>query len=141
VSDIKAAHAELAGHSVDIGEQFHASAACSTMPAEKVASAARIRSGTVTPRSPRSAIRTATAGCSRRSPHDCPDVWTRTIPHSPRRQSLRPHSDVRPLHTASIKNGPASKMRTGRTGTPCTSSGSRPASRCVGLGPVPAMQS
>ena len=36
------------------------------------------RSGAATARSPRSAIRTATAGCSRRSPRACPDASTRT---------------------------------------------------------------
>ena len=83
-------------------------------------SAARIRSGAVTPRSPRSAIRTATAGCCRRSPRDCPDAWTRTTRHSPRRPSSRARSDVRRPRTASTRSGPASEMQTGRTGTPST---------------------
>jgi catechol 2,3-dioxygenase-like lactoylglutathione lyase family enzyme len=34
-------------------------------------------------RSPRSAIRTAMAGCSRKSPRDCPDAWIRRVRHSP----------------------------------------------------------
>ena len=72
--------------------------------------------------SPRSAIRTATAGCSRRSPRGCPDASTRTTRPSPRRPSLRPRSGVRRPRMASTRSGPAaSTMRTGRTGTPNTS--------------------
>ena len=37
VSDIKAAHAELAGHSVDIGEQFHAVGGVFHQPARRAA--------------------------------------------------------------------------------------------------------
>ena len=70
-------------------------------------SAARIRSGAATARSPRSAIRTATAGCCRRSPRDCPDAWTRTTRHSPRRLSSRARSAVRRPRTASTRSGPA----------------------------------
>ena len=99
-------------------------------PGEAPRRAARIRSGAVTPRTPRSAIRTATAGCCRRSPRDCPDAWTRTTRHSPRQLSSRARSAVRRPRTASTRSGPANEMRTGPTGTPSTSSGSRPASRC-----------
>jgi catechol 2,3-dioxygenase-like lactoylglutathione lyase family enzyme len=53
------------------------------------------------------------AGCSRRSPCDCPDAWTRTTRHSPRRPSSRPRSAERRLRTASTRSGPATKMRTG----------------------------
>ncbi len=94
------------------------------------ASAARIPSTAATARSPRSKIRTAMAGCSRRSPRDCPDASTRTIRHSPHRPSLRPRSGVQRPRTASTRNGPVGTMRTGPTGTPTTSFGSRPASRC-----------
>ncbi len=45
-------------------------AAYSTMPARKAESAAQIRNEKVTPHTPRSAIRMATAGCSKRSPRD-----------------------------------------------------------------------
>ena len=75
------------------------------LPAGRPPSAARIRRGAATPRSPRSAIRTATAGCSRRSPCDCPDAWTRTTRHSPRRPSSRPRSDVRRPRMASTRSG------------------------------------
>src|SRR5918994_2038984 len=53
------------------------SAKCSTVPSAKAPSAAQIRRGAVTTRTPRSAIRTATNGCCRRSLCDCPDAWTR----------------------------------------------------------------
>ena len=96
----------------------------------KAARAAPIRRGAATARSPRSAIRTAMAGCSRRSPRGCPAGWTRTPRHSPPRPSLRPRCGVRRPRTASTRSGPASMTRTGRTGTPSTSSGSRPARSC-----------
>ena len=70
------ARAELVDRGVEVSELFH-DVGGATTPAGKAVSAARIRSDEVTPRSPRSAIRTATAGCSRRSPCDCPDAWTR----------------------------------------------------------------
>ena len=60
------------------------------------------------------------AGCCRRSPRDCPDAWTRTTRHSPRPLSSRARSAVRRPRTASTRSGPASAMRTGRTGTPRT---------------------
>ena len=80
VSDIEAARAELS---------LAAStwARCSTVPPGKTPAAARIRRGEATPRTRRSAIRTATAGCSRRSPRDCPGAWTPTRRHSRRRVS------------------------------------------------------
>jgi catechol 2,3-dioxygenase-like lactoylglutathione lyase family enzyme len=59
-----------------------------------------------------------------------PDAWTPTTRHSPRRPSSRPRSDVRRPRTASTRSGSASMMRTGRIGTPSTSSGSRPARSC-----------
>ena len=107
VSDIEAARAELVDRGVEVSEVFHRAGP------GKPPSAAGIRSGTVTPRSPRSAIRTATAGCCRRSPRDCPDAWTRTTRHSPRQLSSRARSAVRRPRTASTRSGPASEMRTG----------------------------
>src|SRR6266403_1391067 len=118
------------------------SARCSTAPATctlawmspiclgGAGSAGRIPTAAATARSPRSKIRTAMAGCSRRSPRDCPDAWTPTTRHSPRRLNSRARSGVRRPRMASTRSGPAGTMRTGRTGTPTTSSGSRPASRC-----------
>ena len=135
VSDMKAARDELVGRA-------SRSARCSTTPATCTPArtsptcsggsglAVRIPSIAAIARTPRSAIRTAMAGCSRRSPCDCPDAWTRTTRHSPRQLSSRPRSDVRRLRMASTRCGPGSEMRTGPTGTPSTSSGSKPASRC-----------
>src|SRR5882672_1874356 len=83
-----------------------------------------------TARSPPSRIRTATAGCSRRSLRDCPDASTRRARHSPPRLISWPRSNAQRRRMASTRSGPASTMRTGPTGTPTTSSGSRPASPC-----------
>jgi catechol 2,3-dioxygenase-like lactoylglutathione lyase family enzyme len=60
VSDIEAARDELLRRGIEISEPFH----------DAGGSAAQIRSEKVTPRTPRSAIPTAMAGCSRRSPCD-----------------------------------------------------------------------
>ena len=92
--------------------------------------AAWIRRGAATPPTPRSATRTATAGCCRRSPPDCPDAWTRTRRASPRLPSSPARSAARRPRMASTRRAPASGMRTGRTGTPRTWWRSRPASRC-----------
>ena len=96
----------------------------------KAPRAARTRRGAATPRTPRSAIRTATSGCCRRSPRDCPDAWTLTTRHSPRQPSSPQRSAVRRSPTAPTKSVSASEMRTGPTGTPSTLFASRPASRC-----------
>ena len=61
VNDIEAARAELFNRGVSVSEVFHRVA-----PSRTAASADRIRSGAVTRHSPRSAIRTATPGWSRR---------------------------------------------------------------------------
>ena len=58
VSDIEAARAELVDRGVDVSDVFHRAG-----PGKPPLSG-RIRSGAVTSRTPRSAIRTATAGCS-----------------------------------------------------------------------------
>ena len=90
--------------------------------------AAGIRSGAATSRTPRSTIRTATAGCCRRSPRGSPDGWTRTRRRSPRWPTWRARSGARRPRTASTRSGPAGgMMRTGRTGTPSTWWRSRPA--------------
>ena len=101
VSDIEAARAELVDRGVEVSEVFHRAG-----PGQPPVSGP-IRSGAATPRSPRSAIRTATAGCCRRSPRDCPDAWTRTTRRSPRRPSSR-----RALRRAAAAHGEHEK-RTG----------------------------
>ena len=124
VSDIVAARAELIGRGVNVSEVFHRAGRDSRRSMD------RIRSGAATSPMPPSAIPTGTAGCCRRSPCDCPDALMHTTRHSPRRLSSRPLSAVRRPRTASTRSGPASTMRTGPTGTPSTSSGSRPARSC-----------
>ena len=72
VTDIEAARVELVGRDVDVSDVFHRAVQASRL------SMVRIRSGAVTPRSPRSTIPTETAGCFRKLPCDCPDAWTPT---------------------------------------------------------------
>jgi catechol 2,3-dioxygenase-like lactoylglutathione lyase family enzyme len=80
VSDIEAARNEIVARGVDVSEVFHSEtpALSSSPTARTVASAAPRPVTPATARSPRSAIRTATAGCSRRSRRGFPDedsVW------------------------------------------------------------------
>jgi catechol 2,3-dioxygenase-like lactoylglutathione lyase family enzyme len=65
VSDIQAARDELVGRGVEVSEIFHPRTARPAVPIPSIAA---------TPRSSGSAIRTATAGCSRRSPPASPDA-------------------------------------------------------------------
>ena len=83
VSDIKDARDELLRRGVGISEVFHDAGdvhAGADGPTCSGGSglAVRIPTTAATARTPRSAIRTATAGCCRKSPCDCPDGWTRT---------------------------------------------------------------
>ena len=73
-----------------------------------------------TARSPRSAIRTATAGCSRRSRRGCPAASTPRRRPSPRRAIWRARFDVRRPPTASTRSASGIATRTGQTGTPRT---------------------
>ena len=77
VSDIEAARKELLSRGVKVSEAFHGGATCTPAPTSLTCSgasgsAARIPNVAATSRWPRSAIRTATAGCSRRSPTRLP---------------------------------------------------------------------
>jgi catechol 2,3-dioxygenase-like lactoylglutathione lyase family enzyme len=79
VSDIAAARAQLLARGVGISELFHDAGGVYEGPDQPFcsgvgASVVSIPSIAATARSPRSAIPTATAGCSRRSPRDCPDA-------------------------------------------------------------------
>ena len=112
VSDIKAARKELLGRGVAVSEVFHDAGDVHAGPDEPyLFGRLRVNGPDAEHRSYRSfasfRIRTAMAGCSRRSPRDCPDAWTRTTRHSPRRPSSRPRSDVRRPRTASTRSGPA----------------------------------
>ena len=80
--------------------------------------------------SPRSAIRTATAGCCRRSRPGCPAGSTRPRRRSGRRAIWRARCGVRRPPTASTRSAPGSATRTGPTGTPRTWWLSRPGPSC-----------
>jgi predicted enzyme related to lactoylglutathione lyase len=89
VSDIEAARNQLLGCGVKSARSSIPPVTCT--PArmsptwlDDAAPADRIPNAAPTTPTPRSAIPTATAGCSRRSPRDCLDAWKAT-PHSPRR--------------------------------------------------------
>ena len=110
VSDIEAARNELLVAASRSARCFTTPAA--SMPARTSptclggsGSAVRTPSIAATARLPRSTIRMATAGCSRRSPRDCPDAWTRTTRRSPRRPSSRARFDVRRPRMASTRSG------------------------------------
>ncbi|MGX1068709.1 putative enzyme related to lactoylglutathione lyase [Bradyrhizobium diazoefficiens] len=136
VSDLEAARQDLLGRGIAVSEPFHGGGAtfmpgrtnhtCSAVSG----SAVLTRSAAATAPSPRSAIPTAMAGCSRRSPHDCPDASPQTARISPRRPIWRRHCAARRWRMASMRSEPADTTTTGRTGTPTTSCASRPVSRC-----------
>ena len=80
---------------------------------------------------PRSAIRTATNGCCRRSPPGSRAGSTRTRRASPPHRIWRARCGARRPPTASTRRArAASEMRTGPTGTPRTWWRSRPARSC-----------
>ena len=114
VSDIEAARDELLGRGVEVSEVFHDAAACTLARTSPiclggVGPAVRIPSMAATARLPRSVIRTATAGCSRRSRRGCP------VASTPRRRPSRPRTIWRARFgvprppTASTRSGPASR--------------------------------
>ncbi len=84
VSDIEAARKELVARSVEVSEVFHDAGPSTLARTSPIClagsgSAVGIPSNAATARLPRSAIRTATAGCSRKSRRDFPDedsAWT-----------------------------------------------------------------
>ena len=109
VSDIGAARDALLGRGVEISDVFDGAGTCTPARTSLTCSggsgsAGRIPSMAAIARSPRSAIPTAMAGCSRRLLSDCPDAWTRTARHLRRRLSSRMRCDVRPQRTASTRS-------------------------------------
>jgi catechol 2,3-dioxygenase-like lactoylglutathione lyase family enzyme len=134
VSDIKAARDKLLGRGVEVSEVFHG--------------AGDVYAGTDEPylfgrlrvSGPDPERRSYRSFASFKDPDGngwlfqevtarLPGRWTRTPP-SPRRLSSRPRFDVRRPRTASTRSGSAGTMRTGQTGMPSTSFGSRPARSC-----------
>ena len=73
VSDIEAARAELVGRGADVSEIFHRAG-----PGQPAVSGPRSRAAQLRLVCHLQQIRTAMAGCCRRSPFDCPGAWTRT---------------------------------------------------------------
>ncbi len=115
---------------VEVSEVFHDAGGVFHHAGERPRQRPGSRAAQLRARSPRSAIRTATAGCSRRSPRGCPDASTRRHDLHLAGRARGARCGVRRPRTASTRSGPASRMRTGRTGTPSTSSGSSPDSPC-----------
>jgi catechol 2,3-dioxygenase-like lactoylglutathione lyase family enzyme len=110
VSDIEAARTELFARGVELSEPFH-DAGDAHAGADEPYLFGRIRVAGPDPehRSYRSFAsftdRDGTAGCSRKSPRDCPDAWTRRARHSPAQLSLQWRSDAPRPHTASTRRG------------------------------------
>ena len=116
VSDIEAARDELLGRGVKISEVFHDAGGVYAGTDEPYClggsgSAVRIPSIAATARSPRSVIRTATAGCSRRSRRGCPVASTPRRRPSRRRTIWRARFGVRRLPTASTRSAPGAARR------------------------------
>jgi catechol 2,3-dioxygenase-like lactoylglutathione lyase family enzyme len=110
VSDVEAARKELVGCGMEISEVFHDAAGVHAGPDEpylfgRVRVSVRSPSIAATARSPRSAIRTAMAGCSRSSPIERPGAWRRTPRHSARRRTSRLRCGERRPRTASTRSG------------------------------------
>ena len=93
-------------------------------------SAVRIPRIAATSRSPRSKIRTATAGCSSRSRRGCPVASALRRRPSRRRTIWRARSGVRRPRTASMRSASATQIRTGPTGTPSTWCANKPGRSC-----------
>ena len=122
VSDIEAARDELVARGVEVSEVFHAGTPGAQFQPDgtTVASAGPRPITPATAPSPRSATRTATAGCCRRSRPGCPGASTPPRLRSPRRAIWRARFGVRRPPTASTRSAPGSATRTGPTGTPST---------------------
>ncbi len=132
VSGIEAARDELVARGVEVSEVFHAGTPGAQFQPDgtsgRVGGPAPITPATAP--SPRSATRTATAGCCRRSLPGCPGASTSPRRRSPRRTIWRARLGVRRPPTASTRSAPASATRTGPTGTPSIWWRSRPARNC-----------
>ena len=125
VSDIEAARAEL----VATAPMW---AKCSTVagPGKPPSQRSGSGDGAATSPTPRSKIRTATAGCCRRSPRGSRAGSTRMRRASPPYRIWRARSGARRRPTASTRSGPACGMQIGPAGTPHTWSRSNPARHC-----------
>ena len=109
VSDIEAARDELIGRGIEISEVFHEAGGVYVGTDEPYLFGRLRASGPdpehrSTARSPRSVIRTATAGCSRRSRRGCPVASTPRRRPSPRQTIWRVRFGVRRPRTASTRS-------------------------------------
>ena len=123
VSDVEAARDALGAHGVRGQRGVPPRCAGRPVPArrhERPRQRAGARSTPATARSPRSATRTATAGCCRRSRPAFPAGSTPRRRRSRPRPTWRARSGGRRPPTASTSSAPASATPTGRTGTPRT---------------------
>ena len=111
VSDIEAARDELVARGAEVSEVFHAGTPGAQFQPDgaAVASAGPRPTTPATAPSPRSATRTATAGCCRRSRRGCPAGSTPPRRHSHRRPTWRARFGVRRPPTASTRSAPAQR--------------------------------
>ena len=114
VSDIDAARDELLRRGVEISKVFRgAEDVYAGMDEPYLFGRVRVSgpdpSTAATARSPRSVIRTATAGCSRSSRLGCPVAWTPRRRPSRRRTIWRAHFGVRRPPTASTRSAPGQR--------------------------------
>jgi len=125
VADIEAVRDGLLAQGVEVSEVFHEGALGGRFqPAgadDRLSGPAPDRMA----RSPRSAIRTATAGCSRKSPRGCPGGSTLRRLRSLRPAIWRRRCGARRPRMGSTRSESVPRIPTGRSGTPSTWSASR----------------
>jgi catechol 2,3-dioxygenase-like lactoylglutathione lyase family enzyme len=114
VSDIEVARKELLSRGVKVSEPFHGGGDAHFGADEPICSAisgsaARIPNAAVIYPWPRSAIRMATVGCSRKLPRGFPVGW-RLIRPLPRRRNSRPRCGAPQTRMVSMRNEQASMM-------------------------------
>ena len=123
--DIDAVRSQLIQGGADVSEVFHDEGGVFHHAATASASPAPARITPATARSSPSTIRTATPGTSKRSPPGCPAGSTRPRPRSPRPTTWPVPFAARRPPTASTRPAPASRTKTGPTGTPTIWSANR----------------
>ena len=135
VSDIAAARDELLGRGVKVSEVFHDAGGVYAGPDEPyLFGRLRVSGRDPEHRSYRSfasfTIRTATAGCSRRSRRGCPVASTRNDDLRLGERSGEALRRAEAAHGEHEKRTAGSATRTGRTGTPSTWCANNPAKSC-----------
>ena len=122
VSDIEAARNELVTRGVEVSDVFHAGTPGAQFQprAYPVASPDQHQITPPTAPTPRSATRTATAGCCRRSQPGLPGASTLLRLHMAQQATWRARFGVRRPPTASMRSASTRRIRTGRTGTRST---------------------